>query len=363
VTGPEPGVASPLERRYRAVLRVLPAAYRAAWEEDMVATFLAGMHTDDPEEAEFAAEFGRPGWTEVASVLALAVRLRMPVLRARLGGPGAAPSGLLWGDAVRFVVLTGVLVNAAMSVAFFGSRLWAAGRVPWLPGPPGELAQAAAPGLWQQLWVPGGVCWMAALAALLLGYWRVARIVAALALLPEVAGVVASTADFLAGAHPSLITTWQALLIDTAVVLAMVAFHQDTPAPRRRPWLVALGVGAVVTWCAEYVTFHLDPSVALLDWSGLTSVALVPVACVELAARRGRRHGYRALALALLAAVVFLSRVVTLLDYGLSAPAADRFLPLTFGVVEAVAVLAVGLPLAVRAAREVRPPAGATVRM
>ena len=40
-------MTSVLETRYRALLRILPADYRAAWEEEMVATFLQGMVTDE----------------------------------------------------------------------------------------------------------------------------------------------------------------------------------------------------------------------------------------------------------------------------------------------------------------------------
>ena len=82
-TEPQPSM---IEQRYRSLLRLLPASYRLAWEEDMVATFLASVHSDDPEEAELVAELGRPGLAEVASVLALAVRLRIPGLRLELGG-------------------------------------------------------------------------------------------------------------------------------------------------------------------------------------------------------------------------------------------------------------------------------------
>ena len=60
---------SVLEDRYRRVLRALPAAYRARWEEEMVATFLASMATDDPDEAEYLGDYGRPSWSEVASVM------------------------------------------------------------------------------------------------------------------------------------------------------------------------------------------------------------------------------------------------------------------------------------------------------
>jgi hypothetical protein len=74
-----------LEQRYRLVLRtLLPASYRKLWEEDMVATFLESMDSDDAEAAEFLADYGRPGWSEVASVAALAVRLRLGAAEAPL---------------------------------------------------------------------------------------------------------------------------------------------------------------------------------------------------------------------------------------------------------------------------------------
>ena len=66
---------STLETRYRSVLRLLPLPYRQVWEEEMVATFVESMMPDDPNDADFVAEFGRPAWSEVASVAALAVRL------------------------------------------------------------------------------------------------------------------------------------------------------------------------------------------------------------------------------------------------------------------------------------------------
>jgi hypothetical protein len=91
-----------LEQRYRLVLRLLPAAYRAAWEHEMVATFLESRASDDPETAEFVAGFGRPSWPEVASVAALA----------------------------------GMLTNAAVAGISLGTALWHTGRFAWLPPPP-----------------------------------------------------------------------------------------------------------------------------------------------------------------------------------------------------------------------------------
>ncbi|NUT46572.1 MAG: hypothetical protein HOV94_04515, partial [Saccharothrix sp.] len=60
---------SNLERRYRALLRILPAWYRAGREEEMVGIFLADR-TDDLD-----LEHGWPGWGETGATLALAVRV------------------------------------------------------------------------------------------------------------------------------------------------------------------------------------------------------------------------------------------------------------------------------------------------
>jgi hypothetical protein len=94
-----------LEERYRGVLRLLPAGYRARWEEEMVAAFLESMERDDPDEAEFLRDYGRPSWSEMGSVAALAVRLR-------LGGAGT-PRSAAWGAAVRLAALIALLATAA----------------------------------------------------------------------------------------------------------------------------------------------------------------------------------------------------------------------------------------------------------
>ncbi|MBE1582663.1 hypothetical protein ACFPOI_60465 [Nonomuraea angiospora] len=67
-----------LEQRYRSVLRLLPASYRAEREEEMVDAFME-MYGDAPDEIN-----PRPPWSEIASVLALSVRIR-------LGAAGSAP--------------------------------------------------------------------------------------------------------------------------------------------------------------------------------------------------------------------------------------------------------------------------------
>jgi hypothetical protein len=49
-----------LEQRYRRVLRLLPGYYRDKWEEDMVAAFLDGWLTGDPDEDSVTMEYDRP---------------------------------------------------------------------------------------------------------------------------------------------------------------------------------------------------------------------------------------------------------------------------------------------------------------
>src|SRR5215469_6951437 len=129
---------TPLEQRYRLVLRLLPASYRAAWEEEMVAAFLDSMATTDSDDAEYLADYGWPSRSEVASVVALAVRLRLPGVRLRLGTPGAPPRYAASGEAVRRAVLALILVHAVFAMVGLGTMLWLRGMVPWVPRAPEE---------------------------------------------------------------------------------------------------------------------------------------------------------------------------------------------------------------------------------
>lgn len=86
------------------------------------------------------------------------------------------------------------------------------------------------------------------------------------------------------------------------------------------------------------------------------SVALVAAAVVHLTGlARGRtpRTPSRPLALALLAPAVLTARVLSLLHYAFTGQLVGRSM-LAVGIVEAVAVLAVGLSLAVLAAQALR---------
>ena len=136
-------MSTALETRYRSLLRILPATYRAEWEDEMVATFLAASappgadgpdgpdgpeDSEDSEEADLRAEFGRPGWSEVVSVVGLAVRLRLP-------GAGYSGRPVLLGDAVRLVALIGLLVSGASGAVGTVAHLWLVGKLPGFTPP------------------------------------------------------------------------------------------------------------------------------------------------------------------------------------------------------------------------------------
>ncbi len=343
----------PLERRYRALLRVLPAGYRAAWEDDMVATFLAGMRTGDPEQDALTDDIGRPGWGEVASVLGLAVRLRVPGLPTGIPVLDGRPAHRQWNGALRLVALTGLLVSTVGAASTIGVHLLASARLQWLPWPPADLRYAPLPGLWQQLRLSAGVACAAAFVALLLGQWRPARAVAVLALLLDGCASVGATVEVLSGAPLDLATIWFAVLPDAVVVVAIAAFAASMPPPRPRPWLVGLVAGIAVTSLLQLASFWIDPGLPLLDWPGVSAAALVVAAGIHLAVpaqRRGPGAPSRTLALAVLVAVGLAGRLVSMPHLAFAGAAPWRVPLLLVDTAEALVLLAVGLSL-VRLAR------------
>jgi hypothetical protein len=345
---------SVLETRYRRLLRVLPADYRRAWADEMAATFLESMRADDPEIDDYLAHYGRPPRAEVLSVLALAVRLR-------LGGGGASPRYAAWGAAVRRLALVGLLVNAAFGLVGVGFRLWSAGELSLLPPPPADWLHPMPTGLLPAAAQLSGLLWLPAYVALVSGHWRAARAVAALALLPAAGAAAVEVARTLVGERypaPALsLTVGSAayLLFDAALVLALTAYATGAP-PRRRPWLLALPAATAGTAAMLFAAWSWA-TVYLLDWANIWCLITVVAALAWAVA--GRASGGRdaadtwPLALAVLAGGVLALRVVTVLPV-LATGVPDRAAWLWGGLAGAAAVLAVGAPLAVRAARTMR---------
>lgn len=336
-----------LERRYRRVLRMLPASYRNTWEDDMVATFLQSTttpaDTTDPEDAAFTAEYSSPGWAEIASVLALAVRLR-------LGGAGAPPHYIARGEALRRVALVGLLLYAVTAVIGV-AQLWVLTRFPHLlpldPDP-------ATGGLGFRVGTLAELLWVAAYLALVTDHRRAARVLATLAIAPQVASY---TTDMITtGGAFALSHTYQ-LLLAAVPVAALVAWHPDAPPIPPRPWLLAFPGGLAVVTALTVLAAGMDPA-GPADWPGLLCVLVLGAGCAYLLAPGTgwkRRAAPWPLALAILTVAVLGLRVVSLLDYlHYTALTPQLQTSLVVGAAEAVAVLCSALVLAALARRDLR---------
>ncbi|GAA4914950.1 hypothetical protein EV188_111102 [Actinomycetospora succinea] len=212
-----------LEQRYRRLLRVLPAWYRADREREMVDVFLEGRAERD--DADLDAEHGWPGWGETASVAALAVR-------TRVGGEGAPPGPRAVGNAVRAAAGVGVLLNAAAAAAGVLGRV-----VATVAGPPaaevvtGTLLHPVGAGAWwSTVALVLGLCWLPAWTALTSGRAGAAVLLALAACLPTLVGLVV-------GDGPVLWHLAGSLVAIATVVLLLLGHHRDAAPPDvARPW-------------------------------------------------------------------------------------------------------------------------------
>lgn len=202
-----------LERRYRALLRLLPKWYRQDREEEMVGIFLA-ERTDDLD-----LEHSWPGWGETGAVLGLAVRTHL----AAGAGISSVPAKVVWrGEVVRALGMLGLLLGlfyatAAIvnTVVGFGSPL-----------------QAGAP--WWRVLELGPVV---AFAALLNGRRTLAKVAAAAPVLLTVVSL----------GQPQYVFMWGLFQLPSLVTFACLClgFHREAPTPPVRGMLW-WGGGAVV---------------------------------------------------------------------------------------------------------------------
>ncbi|MFD0747084.1 hypothetical protein ACFQ1L_38700 [Phytohabitans flavus] len=193
--------------------------------------------------------------------------------------------------------------------------------------------------------------WLAAYLSFLFGHRAAGRALIGLAMVPGAIAAVLSTVDIVGGPPEAAIASWVFLLADGVLLLATTAFQPGGTGPERiRPWLWALPVGT-----AAMAAFAFAGSVTamLLDLAGLYAVLVVAAALAYLGGAALRLAGPTpewSLALLVLAASTLGLRLVTLVDYALLDPASGHAW-LAAGAAEAVALLAVGAPLAVLAAR------------
>lgn len=298
-----------LEQRFRTVLRMLPAWYRAEREDEMVASFLeAGGDVDDEDNP-------KPRWSEIASVAALA-------LRVRLGDAGGRPPRLRWGEAVRLVAALGLLYQAALGCwALLGSlRLYTGVGVSlhrdWViaaigePGSPDRLAWIG--------WVLVDAAVVAAYLTLLGGHRRIAKILALLIL----AYPARAVGDTIRASFGLRTLEWDTLGYDMlASLLALVTvaalyagFHRAAPAlTHTRRWLAALPAVAAPLALGQLPLLFAslraaDGWLALLLPSSLfcllLAAATIGYACLHVFTPQHRTPSWP-LALALLAAAAF----------------------------------------------------------
>jgi hypothetical protein len=299
-----------LERRYRRVLRLLPAWYRQQWEEDMVAAFLDSWLSGDPEADEYVAEVARPSPAEIASVISLAARLY-------LGAAGTPRRYFAWGQAIRRAVLVVTLVQATRGLDILALTAWSRHLLGWLPAPPAGMI-AATPGgpLPPMVWYLVAYAWIVSFVALVLGQYRTAQSIAALAIVPDLVWLLQGE---LTGALRAPVGPWAFwVLLNLAPVLAMTAFHRDAPSAASRSWLLALPAAYLLVYVPLLILVSTGNSAWLPDFSGLYCI-LIALGCLARAPRAWSRQGAGAggwsLTLMLLAADAGAYRIFSIADY------------------------------------------------
>jgi hypothetical protein len=300
-----------LERRYRRVLRLLPRYYRDLWEEDMVSAFLDSWLIGEPEADAAILEFCKPTWPEIASVACLAVRLY-------LGGTGAPRRYFTWGQAVRHAVLAITLFQAVRGLDVLVRTAWGRQVFGWLPAPPAGIAPGTpASILPPAAWYFVAYAWIVSFIALVLGRYRAAQVIAALAIVPDLVWLLQG--QFTGTLPPTPPGPWAFwVLLNLTPVLAMTAFHRDAPPAARWPWLLALPAAYLLVAVPLMALRATGNSAWLPDYSGLYCV-LVALACLAHAPRAWSRQaadsGVWSLTLALLAADTGAYRIFSLTDY------------------------------------------------
>lgn len=226
-------MSSNLERRYRALLTVLPAWYRAEREEEMVGIFFADRDDD------LDLEHGWPGWGEAGATLGLAVRVRFGARR---------PAGAV----VRLLALTGLLgqlVAAAQSWTVAARLGWGEGR--------------------SVLWYD--VLAAVAFVALVSGRRAVGRVAGGLVGVAGLVAVGSTLVGFGPGSPWWPDVLWQLPVWVTAVAV-LLGFHREAP-PVPRVWWAAAAVGLVGGVVSVAAASGLSPATLLLAW--LVAVAVV----------------------------------------------------------------------------------------
>ncbi|ONI82966.1 hypothetical protein ALI144C_18115 [Actinosynnema sp. ALI-1.44] len=230
-------MTSRLERRYRALLKVLPRWYREKRADEMVDTFISGRQDDIDQE------YGWPGWSEAGSVAALAVR-------TRLSGSDGPPRAVALGETIRLVAMLGLLMHAVMSVGDI-ARAISARTVP-------AFGMQPASHFWTLATAVAAVCAF----ALIFTRWRgSAKALAVVAVVPTLIRLIETLGS---GVAASLWQLTASAPLWIATVCLFAGFHREAPAPSPRVWMWAAGIGA-----ATVVAWNLYARFVVADVAGL----------------------------------------------------------------------------------------------
>ncbi|MFJ9820135.1 hypothetical protein ACIRU3_33675 [Streptomyces sp. NPDC101151] len=329
-------MTTPLESRYRAVLRLLPVYYRREREEEMVETYLWDVDRDTQDQS-------RPTLGEVASIAALAVR-------SRLGAPGAPRRYVLLGSAVRLFALFAVLIQAAAAVVDLVLELtWAAGR----GGAERHmfLSQFTDQGLLTAVvtaaqWILP-LLWTVAYFALLHDRRRLARAAALLAAVPTLWPLLGPLTGATVPSDPAFATAFGLLAWLPALALC-AAHHRDAPParlPAGSPGLVLM-TGCVVMGASVVVL----PAVPDLAWAPASCFVVGALGWLLWQARGGDgTTPGGALALAALGLLILAARVAALYPW-LHLPVPAEYLG--GGLVQTAALALLTVALAVVGRRD-----------
>jgi len=165
------------------------------------------------------------------------------------------------------------------------------------------------------VWYLAGYAWIVIFVALILGYYRAARVLAVMAAALDLVWLAQGQ---LTGALLSPYGSWAFwILHDLVPVLAMAAFHRDAPPVGRRPWLLALPAMYLLVAVPELVATATGHQAWVPDLPGLSCILVALLCLVHVPrARSGRTGtGVWSLTLALLAAVAATYRIVSVGDY------------------------------------------------
>jgi hypothetical protein len=270
-------VSSPLEQRYRRMLRLLPVGYRQAWEQDMVTSFLQSVEDTRSQRLTLG---------ERLSVVRLALRLR-------LNGSHATPRWALWyhvaygmGLLVLLYQAVAATATAGYTVAFIAMNEHEGG--PWYA--PALLLRFV------------GLLWVPAFACLVLRRAVAARILATTAALAVIGTTVAVILEYAPLPFPSDLGNLSRLgwlLVSTAAAFVVPSGAKASP----WLWFGAYLIGsAVFCW---FLLREMWPVSGSSSWVGLgnltTMSSLALIAALAVAFVRGRAARQWLIALGLVA--------------------------------------------------------------